>query len=140
MATGSLTAGKIAEVIFENALETYEHQDMLLDQVSFFEPEGADMQNSGNVIWRPVQQHAPILPGWDLTGQETGIIEETYPAILGTPSNDFVSQRADDMRDMRFWKRRGQESGRQQATNPSLSYRNRHQSDKDRLIGSTFVS
>lgn len=117
MATGSLTAGKIAEVIFENALETYQQQDMLLGQVSFFEPDGGDMQNSGNVVWRPVQQHAPILPGWDLTGQETGIIEETYPAILGTPSNDFVSQRADDMRDMRFWKRRGEESGRQQATN-----------------------
>lgn len=117
MATGSLTAGKIAEVIFENALETYQEQDMLLGQVSFFEPDGGDMQNSGNVVWRPVQQHAPILPGWDLTGQETGIIEETYPAILGTPSNDFVSQRADDMRDMRFWKRRGEESGRQQATN-----------------------
>jgi hypothetical protein len=117
MATGSLTAGKIAEVIFENALETYEQQDMLLDQVSFFEPEGGDMQNAGNVIWRPVQQHAPVIPGWDLTGLETGIIEETYPALLGTPNNDFVSQRVDDMRDMRFWKRRGIESGRQQATN-----------------------
>lgn len=117
MATGSLTAGKIAEVLFENALETYEHQDMLLGQTSFFEPDGGDMQNAGNVVWRPVQQHAPILSGWDLTGQETGIIEETYPALLGTPSNDFVSQRADDMRDIEFWKRRGTESGRTQATN-----------------------
>ena len=117
MATGSLTAGKIAEVLFENALETYEHQDMLLRQVSFFEPDGGDMQNAGNVVWRPVQQHAPIIPGWDLTGLETGIIEETYPALLGTPNNDFVSQRADDMRDMSFWKRRGIESGKQQATN-----------------------
>lgn len=117
MALGTLTSGKIAEVIFEEALETYEHQDMLLNTVSFYEPDGATMQNSGNVIWRPVQQHAPIIPGWDLTGQETGIIEETYPAILGTPSNDFVSQRADDMRDMQFWKRRGQQSGKQQATN-----------------------
>ncbi|QZA71250.1 major capsid protein [Pseudomonas phage AH02] len=116
MATGSLSTGKVAEVLFENAMETYEHQDMMLDRVSFFEPDGADMQNSGNVIWRPVQQHAPILNGWDLTGQETGIIEETYPAILGTPKNDFVSQRADDMRDKRFWERRGKESGRQQAT------------------------
>lgn len=124
MATGSLTSGKIAEVLFENALETYEHQDMLLKTVSFFEPDGATMQNAGNVIWRPVQQHAPVIPGWDLTGQETGIIEETYPAILGTPTNDFVSQRADDLRDMSFWKRRGQESGKQQATNLNKSIAN----------------
>ena len=116
MATGSLTAGKIAEVLFEGALETYEAQDMLLDKVSFMEPDGATMQNSGNAIWRPVQQHAPVIAGWDLTGLETGIIEETYPAVLGTPSNDFVSQRADNMRDMSFWKKRGVESGRQQAT------------------------
>ena len=116
MATGSLTAGKIAEVLFESALETYEAQDMLLDKVSFMEPDGATMQNSGNAIWRPVQQHAPVIAGWDLTGLETGIIEETYPAVLGTPSNDFVSQRADNMRDMSFWKKRGVESGRQQAT------------------------
>lgn len=116
MATGSLIAGKIAEVLFESALETYEAQDMLLDKVSFMEPDGATMQNSGNAIWRPVQQHAPVIAGWDLTGLETGIIEETYPAVLGTPSNDFVSQRADNMRDMSFWKKRGVESGRQQAT------------------------
>lgn len=117
MATGSLSAGKIAEVLFENALETYQEQDMMLPLVSFFEPDGGDMQNAGNVVWRPVQQHAPVISGWDLTGLETGIIEETYPALLGLPNNDFVSQRADDMRDMSFWTRRGKESGRQQATN-----------------------
>jgi len=116
MAVGALTTGKIAEVLFENALETYEAQDMLIDKVSFYEPDAGSMQNSGNAIWRPVQQHAPVIPGWDMTGLETGIIEETYPAVLGTPSNDFVGQRADNMRDLTFWKNRGIESGRQQAT------------------------
>lgn len=113
----ALTAGKIAEVMFENALDTYEPQDMLLPTTTFFEPSGATMQNSGNIIWRPVQQHAPVIDGWDLTGLETGIIEETYPATLSTPKNDLVGQRADDMRDMSFWEKRGAEAGRQQATN-----------------------
>lgn len=113
----ALTAGKIAEVMFEEALDTYEPQDMLLPTTTFYEPDAGDMQNSGNIIWRPVQQHAPVISGWDLTGLETGIIEETYPAVLGTPNNDLVSQRADDMRDMRFWQKRGAEAGRQQATN-----------------------
>lgn len=108
--------GKIAEVMFEEILDTYEPQDQMLDLVSFKEPSGADMQNSNNVLWRSVQQHRPVLSGWDLTGQEQNIIQETYPAVLGTPKNDLVSQRADDMRDMQFWKDAGKESGRQQVT------------------------
>lgn len=110
------TTGKIVEVLFEKAIETYEHQDMMLDKVDHFQPDAGDMQNSNNIVWRPVQQHAPIITGWDLTGQEQEIIEETYPSQLGTPKNDLVRQRADDLRDMQFWERRGMESGRQQAT------------------------
>lgn len=113
----TLTTGKIAEVIFENALETFESQDMLLDKVDFWQPDASDMQNSGNFIWRSVQQHAPIISGWDMSNKEQGIIQETYPAILGTPNNDFVELRADDMRDRRFWEERGKASGRRQASN-----------------------
>ncbi len=113
----SLSTGKIAEVIFESALDIFESQQMLLNMVDFWTPNSGDLQNSANFVWRPVQQHAPIIAGWDMTGLETGIIEETYPAVLGTPSNDFVSVRADDMRDEIFWKRRGEESGKRQASN-----------------------
>ena len=110
------STGKIVEVLFENAIDTYEKQDMMLDKVDFFKPNAGDMQNSGNFIWRSVQQHAPIIDGFDVTGQEQNIIEETYPSVLGTPKNDFVEQRADDMRDTQFWERRGVQSGMQQAT------------------------
>lgn len=112
----ALTTAKAAEVMFENALETHEKQTQFIELTDYIEPDGGDMQNSGNVLWRPVQQHAPIITGWDLTGSETGIIEESYPAILGTPSNDFVEQRADDMRTQLFWSRRGEASGNRQAS------------------------
>jgi hypothetical protein len=112
----ALSTGKIAEVLFENALETFESQDMLLDKVDFWSPDASDLQNGGNFIWRQVEQHAPILTGFDLTGQEQGIIQETYPAILGTPNNDFVEMRIDDLRDTRFWEERGKTSGRRQAS------------------------
>ena len=112
-----MSTGKVVEVLFEQALETFETQDSMLDRVSFFQPEASAMQNGDNFVWRPVEQHAPILEGWDLSGQETDIIEETYPALLGTPKNDFVKQRADKMRDMQFWNRRGKESGRRQSSN-----------------------
>ena len=112
----ALSTGKIAEVMFEKALDTHEHQMDMLDMVSFHQPEGGMMQNTGNFIWYPVEQHAPVISGWDLSGQETGIIEETYPALLGTPSNDYVKMRADDLRTTRFWENRGQESGKKQAS------------------------
>ena len=116
--------GKIVEVLFENALDTYEDQTQLVEMTNVFQPEAGTMQNAGNFVWRPKQQHAPIIEGWDLTGQETGIIEETYPAVLGTPKNDFVKQRADDLRDVTFWERRGKRSGRQQATELNTSIAN----------------
>jgi hypothetical protein len=116
--------GKIAEVLFEQAIDTYEDQTMMIDKAQVFEPDGGTMQNAGNVIWRPTDHHAPILEGWDLTGQEQDIIEQTYPAYLGTPKNDFVKQRADDMRDMSFWEKRGKASGRQQANELNKSLAN----------------
>ena len=112
----ALSTGKIAEVMFEKTKETYEHQMDLLRMTNFHQPDGGAMQNSGNFIWYPVQQHAPVISGWDLSDQETGIIEETYPALLGTPVNDFVEMRADDLRDTRFWERRATQSGKRQAT------------------------
>lgn len=112
----TLTTGKTVEILFEKAFETYEHQQQLVDLTSFMEPDPVKLQNSGDVIWETVQQHAPVLSGWDLTGQEQEIIEETYPRILGTPTNDLPQLRADKLRDRRFWERRGEESGRQQAT------------------------
>jgi len=112
----SLTTGKIAEVLLDQTVETFEHQMQMLPLTSFKQPDAGTMQNAGNVIWRPVPQHAPVIDGWDVTGLEGDIIEETYPAVLGVPKNDFVRLRADDMRDMQFWNRRAVESGRQQAT------------------------
>jgi len=110
------STGKIAQVLFENAIETHEHEEAMLGLVDYHEPDPEAMQNGENFVWRPAQQHAPVISGWDLTGKEQEIIEETYPAVLGTPSNDFVEQRADKMRDQRFWEDRGKESGRKQAT------------------------
>lgn len=114
MATQS--TGKIAEVIFEAAVDTHEEQTQILGLVDSFTAPSGGLQNGNNFVWRPAQQHRPVLSGWDLTGQEQGVIEETYPAVLGTPTNDLVELRADDLRDPLFWKRAGEESGRKQAS------------------------
>lgn len=124
MATQS---GKIAEVFFESVLETIEDQTQLSDMCSRFEPGAASMQNSSNFVWRPVEQQAVITEGWDLSGvsdADQDIIEETYPAILGLPKNDLVKQRADDLRDMEFWRRRGKRSGKQQVVEQNTAIAN----------------
>lgn len=110
------STGKTAEVMVEKFIETYDHQDSMLKLTNFHEPDAAEMQNSSNVIWYPVQQHRPIIDGWDLSGEETGIIEETYPAVLGTPKNDFIKQRADQLRTKIYWERAAEQSALTQGT------------------------
>ena len=112
----TISAGKIAEVYFEQVLETFDSQTMLLDKVARFQPEAAALQNSSNVVWRPTDQHSNLIDGFDISGQEQGIIEEAYPSVLGTPKNTFISQRIDDMRDMGFWKRRAKKDTEKQAS------------------------
>ncbi len=131
---GTLTTAKTVEVVFENAIETYQHQTKMADMVDVFAPEAGTLQNAGNNIWRPVQQHAPIIPGWDIDGQDTGIIEEAYRATLDDPKNDYFSLRADDLRDPNFWERRGKQSGMRQATEL-----NRLLADMVATQGSMFV-
>ena len=109
------TSGKIV-AFFEKAIETYEHQMDMLGMTDFEKPDAADMQNSNNYIWRDRQQHAPVIKGWDLTGQEQEIIQEQFPSSLGEPTNDYVEQRADQLRDKRYWERRGEQAGMRQAT------------------------
>lgn len=108
--------GKFVEVMFENALETYESQQQMLGLVTATDPDDAAMQSTGNYVWRSVEQHAPIFDGFDMSGNATDIIQETYPALLGTPKNDIIEQRVDDLRDQQFWINRGKTSGRRQAS------------------------
>lgn len=112
----SQVTGKAIEVLFENAIESFEEQDQMLGLVNQTTPDQDALQKSGNVIWKSAKQRANVVDGWDVTGLESGIIKETYPCILGTPKNDLVHQRADEIRSMEFWKERGKESGRQQVS------------------------
>lgn len=110
------TTAKQAVVMFDDALDTFTSQDMMLPLVDFYEPEAGEMQNAGNTIIRPVRQQRPSLSGWDLTGQEQGIINQAYLATLGSPTGDLIQVRADDLRDKHFFDDAGVESGRKQAS------------------------
>lgn len=120
----ALSAGKIAEVWFEEYMLTIDDQTLLSDQCERIQPDGGDMQNSGNIINRPVEQQAEVIEGWDLTGKEAGIIEETYPSVLGEPQNTFVEMRADNMRTLDFWRKSGKRAAMQMAVTQNQSIAN----------------
>ena len=115
---------KTIELMMEKAIDTHEQEDILLPLITSVEPDGAVMQNAGNVIIRPVPQHRPLISGWDTSGQATDIITEAYLASLGTPVNDRIDQRADQLRDTQYWIDAAGESGRKQSTAVNVAIAN----------------
>jgi len=114
----ALTTAKTITLVLDNYLETYEHQDSLTNQISTYQASPADLQNSNDVIVRRVQQHAPIIKGLDITGQETGIIDQNYSTqlIKDDITNDFVKLDITEVRDERYWIDRAKQSAKQQVT------------------------
>lgn len=74
---------------------------------------GVDLQNSNNVYWKSVEQQAPIVSGFDLSGETPGtIIQQTYPLTVEPPRNDWFTIRSEELRDERFMQRRAQAAAR----------------------------
>ena len=97
---------KTLVAFFDKAMEQLNADNSLAKTVDVDTQSGVTLQNSNNIYWKPVEQQAPIINGWDLTGEETDIIEQNYPLLLDLPKNDFFHMRADDLRDKRFMERR----------------------------------
>ena len=102
--------------VFDKILDTYETQDSLLPMVNVTIPDASQLQNTGNVIWYPARMHRPTFDGWDMSGNDQDIIEEGYPSFLDEPNNDIVTQRADQMRNPRFFNDAVEESGKKLAS------------------------
>lgn len=74
---------------------------------------GVDLQNANNVYWRSVEQQAPVISGFDLSGETPGdVIQQTYPLNVEAPRNDWFTLRSDDLRDRRFMERRAMAAAR----------------------------
>ena len=103
----ALNTAKEVRVMFDQVTDLMEEEFQMAGQVDSYDVDPATMQNSSNIIWRPVEQHAPVQSGWDMTGKFGNIIEQYYPCQLEDPRNDAFGLRADDFRDRRFMERRG---------------------------------
>ena len=99
------STGKIMATLFDKFVKQMDDNDVYIRSMDTDSISPSDMQNASNVYWRGVEQQRPVLTGWDLTGQETGIIEQYYPATLSDPKNDLMQIRIDDLRDEGFMNR-----------------------------------
>lgn len=72
------------------------------------------MQNANDIYWRNVEQQRPIIEGRDLTGLETGTIEQGYPLRLEDPKNDFMEYNIQNLRDEGFMRRAAVASAKKQ--------------------------
>lgn len=97
---------KTLVTFFDDVCEQVAKETTMAELVNVDSVPGSTLQNANNIYWRPVEQQSPEIEGWDLTGQETGIIEQSYPSRLSDPRNDFVQLRVDELRDKRFMERR----------------------------------
>ncbi|HFE8594414.1 TPA: P22 phage major capsid protein family protein [Citrobacter freundii] len=113
----SLNEGQVITYMVDEIIETVENLTPMAQRVGKYTPPAGDMQRSQNTVWMPLEQEAPTMPGWDLTGQATGILELSVKCNMGVPDNDFFTLRADDLRDERSLRRRIQASGKKLANN-----------------------
>lgn len=91
---------------YDKVLEQLNKDTTMARRVEVDTVDGGSLQNANNIYWRNVEQQAPVISGWNLTGQETTIIEQGYPLQLSDPRNDFVTMRVDELRDKGFMERR----------------------------------
>ena len=107
---------KTIVAFYDKALEQINKDTTMARMVEVDTVEGSTLQNANNIYWRNVDQQSPVIEGWDLTGDETEIIEQGYPLRLEEPKNDFVQLRVDELRDRGFMDRRVRSSASKLST------------------------
>lgn len=98
----SISQSKQVFVLLDKIVEQMDENDVYTRTVSVDNQPMANMQNSSNIFWRRVGQQRKAISGWDMTGLSSGIIEQCFPLNLGTPTNDFIELRIDNLRDPHY--------------------------------------
>lgn len=113
----ALNEGQIVTLAIDEVIETVTNMTPMAQKAKEYTPPASQMQRSSNTIWMPVEQEAPTQEGWDLTGNESDILELNVAVNMGDPDNDFFQLRADDLRDETSYRRRINASAKKLANN-----------------------
>lgn len=104
--SSSMKEGALVTYALDEIVETLSVISTFTDMGQTYNPPGAELQRSANSYWKPIEQQARDVSGWDVTGEDGGVIELSINGSLGVPDNAFFSLRADDLRDERSYRRR----------------------------------
>ena len=92
---------------YDEACKQMNDNFVFASQMDISTKSGVDLQNANNVYWESVEQQAPVVEGFDLSGVTPGnIIQQTYPLNVSAPRNDWFTFRAEELRDRRFMENR----------------------------------
>src|SRR5690606_15943403 len=103
---------KTIVTFYDSVLEQMNQDTTMARRVDIDTVDGGTLQNANNIYWKTVEQQAPVITGWDMTGQETSIISQAYPLQLSDPRNDFFQLRVDELRDKRHMEQRARASAK----------------------------
>lgn len=104
--SGSMKEGALITYALDEIVDTLSVINSFTDMAQHYNPPGAELQRSGNQYFKAKEQQARNVSGWDVTGEEGGVIELSVGGSLGTPDNTYFGLRADDLRDERSYRRR----------------------------------
>jgi hypothetical protein len=99
--------------LYDNTCKQMNDNFVFASQMETDTQSGVVLQNANNVYWRSVEQQAPVISGFDLSGVTPGnIIQQTYPLNVEAPRNDYFSMDAAELRDKTFMENRSRAAAR----------------------------
>lgn len=99
MASSNLSQGQVITYAQDEVINVFEQIMTFTDASQQYTPDAGSMQRSSEQYWKPVQQAVETIDGWDIEGQETGLLELSIGGSLDVPNNVYKTLRADDLRD-----------------------------------------
>lgn len=101
----NLNEGQLVTYAIDEMVEVFKGIHTLTDMTQNYDPGAGSLQRSANQYWKPVQQQSRTQSGWDLTGDQDGVLELSIQGSLGDPTNVYRKLRADDLRDETAYRR-----------------------------------
>lgn len=103
--SGNLNEGQLVTYAIDEMVEIFSGQHTLTDMSQNYDPGSESLQRSANQYWKPEQQQSRTQDGWDISGQQDGVLELSIQGSLNDPTNVYRKLRADDVRDETAYRR-----------------------------------
>lgn len=95
----ALNEAQIVSYATDEIVQTLEIMTEFQDNAQEYNPPAAELQRSSNTWYKPIEQQSTTVDGWDVSDQQSGVLELSIGGALGDPTGTYTQLRADDTRD-----------------------------------------